>query len=202
MDSSLKTLRTQLGILSRPENLLKTVGSQFPGTSAAVEMFNQLEGIKLADRLTRTEQQVGEIARLRAAEKIGTQDPVRVQDWSYAAAEYAQRSINFAVVYDGGYHSPQDRGRELVQSIAHGCLIGPHEVLTCKEAVEMVIDVAKEKQGRPIVLLSSYAWYGFTLGEPDELSGLTVCHLTTRDEQKWNSLMAALGTDPTWVAYG
>jgi hypothetical protein len=49
------TPREQLGILIRPNNLLKTVGTLIPLSSPLVEMQNQIEGAQLDQRLKQVE---------------------------------------------------------------------------------------------------------------------------------------------------
>jgi hypothetical protein len=91
--------KSQLGILFTAKNILKTFASQVPVASAGVEMLNQLDGEKLADRVAQTEQQVKDLA---ARPPPGAAlSPNAIPDWSYAAGEYTRRIAHFAVAYDG-----------------------------------------------------------------------------------------------------
>ena len=179
----------QLGILFSAKNLLKTVASQFPIASAGVEMLNQLDGERVSERLARTETQVKSLAETRSAETDPAPAVPALQDWSYATGQWMQRTVHLAIVYDGDSHSGKNRGAQLVQRIAHGSVVGPNEVLTCREALEVLNAVAREKHGRAIAI-SGFAWYEFTAEEPDEASGLVLCKLTKRDEVKWAQMVA------------
>jgi hypothetical protein len=174
----------QLGILFHPKNLIKTIASQVPLASAGTEMLNQLEGEEVADRLSQTEAQIRQIAEAHAAEKRSSPVSPPLHDWSFAAGEFYRRTVTLAVVYYSGFHARRPRGREMFQPIAHGCIVGPHEVLTCREATEAVNVVAKHREGSAVVL-AGFAWYEFEADPIDHASGLCLLRLSRRDEKKW-----------------
>lgn len=190
-----KAARKTLGIILNPKNLLKTVASQFPGTSAAVEILNQLEGHRVDDRLNvleGTDTQL--LTKLQKLEQSVTATPP-ICGWPTAVAEYRRRIVEFAVVYDGGFHSRSLRGQELVQPVAHGCFVGTNEVLTCSEALELAQEVAREKYGRAIIV-SSLIQYEFDAESPDGFSGLITCRITGKDAK------AQLQLDKVWEKGG
>jgi len=138
-----ETARKQLGIILNPKNLLKTVASQFPGASAGVEILNQLQGKRVDDRLNVLEGTDAQLlTKLQKLEQPATATPP-VYGWPTAVGEYRRRIVEFAVVYDGGYHDGAHRGQELVQPVAHGCFVGANEVLTCSEALKLAQGVAR-----------------------------------------------------------
>ncbi len=124
-------------------------------------------------------------AKLHEIEKTAPKTPPPLQDWSLPVAEYLQRTISIAVAYDGGFHSRAERGRELVQPVGHACIIGNHEFLTCKEALELGREVAEHKHGKTVIL-AGMAWYDFDPEPTDKGSGLSICRLTRRDDEKWS----------------
>lgn len=190
-----ETARKQLGIILNPKNLLKTVASQFPGTSAGVEILNQLEGKRVDDRLNILEGTDAQLlTQLQKLEQSATATPP-VYGWPTAVGEYRRRIVEFAVVYDGGFHSRADRGRELIQPIAHGCFVGAGEILTCSEALELAQGVARDKYGR-VIIVSSLIRYGFDAESPDEFSGLITCRITGKDDK------AQLELDEFWKKRG
>ncbi len=177
--------REKLGVLLRPANLVKTIGSQIPLASAGVEMANQLAGFEVEQRLESLEAEVKQASRLRELEQAAPESLPPLQDWSLPVAEYLQRTISIAVAYDGGFHSRAQRGRELVQPVGHACIIGNHEFLTCNEALALGRDVAEHKHGK-IVILAGMAWYDFDPEPTDKGSSLSICRLTRRDDEKWS----------------
>jgi hypothetical protein len=181
------TPREQLGILIRPNNLLKTVGTLIPLSSPLVEMQNQIEGAQLDHRLTQVETGLEAFK----SEKSAPKTPVPSQEWPSSASEYFHRSCDIAVAYDGGIDSRDNGGHELILPISHGCLIGGGEFLTCKEALETAQAVATYKSGR-MVILAGGAWYNFTADEPDATSGLSIGKLSPKDEQKWSEFSEIL----------
>jgi hypothetical protein len=181
--------KSQLGILFSPKNFLKTLASQFPFASAGVEALNQLDGAKIEDRVTLTEHQLKNLATARPSSPAPATGGVSFQDWSFAAGEFMRRNVHFAIAYDASYHSRRERGQELIQRVAHGCLVGPGEVLTCKEALQVVDAVVQEKRGRAVIL-SGFATYDFVHEQIDEGSGLVLCKLSGRDETKWRRMVA------------
>jgi hypothetical protein len=176
----------KIGFLLHPANLAKTIGSQIPFASAGVEMANQLAGYEVEQRLESVEAEARQAANLREIEKGAPNSPPRLPEWCMPAAEYLQRTVSIAVAYDGGFHSLEQRGRELVQPVAHACIIANHEILTCKEALELARDVATHKGGR-VIILAGMAWYDFEPEPTDKASGLSICRLTQRNEDKWKA---------------
>ena len=83
-----------------------------------------------------------------------------VYGWPTAVGEYRRRIVEFAVVYDGGFHSKSQRGQELVQPLVHGCFVDANIVLTCSEALELAESVAREKNGY-VIILSYFIRYKF-----------------------------------------
>ena len=190
-----ETSRRQLGIILNPKNLLKTVASQFPGTSAGVEILNQLEGKRVDDRLNVLEGTDAQLlTKLQRIEQAATATPP-VYGWPTAVGEYRRRIVEFAVVYDGGYHDITHRGQELVQPVAHGCFVGADEVLTCSEALKLAQGVAQEKSGS-VIILSSFIRYQFVAEPPDEFSGLITCQITGKEDK------AQLELDEVWEKRG
>jgi hypothetical protein len=176
-----ETSRKQLGVLLHPKNLLKTVASQF--VPAGAEVLNQLEGQRIDSRLKDLEGTDAELRlKLRNLEQSAPVTSPQIHDWSVMVAEYMNRIIDFAVVYDQDIHGNHDR--ELVQVVAHGCFIGDNKVLTCSEALEMAHVVAQHRQGK-VIMLSGLAWYGFSAEIKDNASGLVLCQVTGRNEGKW-----------------
>jgi hypothetical protein len=172
--------RKQLGTIFQPKNLLKTVASQFPFASAGVEMLNQIEGEKIDGRLKNLEGTDAElIVKLRKLEQAAPTTPPPINDWPAVVSEYVKRIIDFAVVYDDG------NDRELIQVVAHGCIVDENKVLTCSEAFEMAKAVAQYRRGN-VIMLSGLAWYEFNAEAPNNASGLLLCQITGRNEEKWN----------------
>ena len=133
LKNSDETASKQLGIILNPKNLLKTVASQFPGASAGVEILNQLEGKRVDQRLNVLEDTDSKLqTKMQKLEQAATATPP-ISGWPTAVAEYRRRIVEFAVVYDGGFHSRSQRGQELVQPVAHGCFVDANVVLTCSE---------------------------------------------------------------------
>ena len=187
--------REQIGIILNPKNLLKTVASQFPGASAGVEILNQLEGKRVDDRLNVLEGTDANLQiTMRKLELAATATPP-VSGWPTAVAEYWSRIVEFAVVYDGGFHSRQRRGQELVQPVAHGCFVDANEVLTCSGALELAQEVAREKFGS-VIILSSLIRYKFVAEPSYELSGLITCRIMEKDDK------AQLELDDIWKKRG
>jgi hypothetical protein len=184
------TPREQLGVLLKPENLAKTVVSQVPFASAGLEMLNQLSGYEAEKRLEALESEMRQSAKLRELEAAMPRMGPPGEGWPAAVAEYSRRIVSLAVVYDGGFHSRAQQGRELIQPVAHACIIADHEILSCVEALDLTAYVAERKTGRAIVL-AGMAWYDFTSEPSDECSGLCICRLTQRDEQKWQDYLRA-----------
>lgn len=183
--------REQLGILIRPNNLLKTLGALAPLASPLVEMKNQLEGAKVENRLALLETGFESFSDRIKGEQAALTAPQATRDWPSSASEYFHRSCDIAVAYDGSYDSESEKGHELILPISHGCLIGGSEVLTCKEALETAQAVATYKSGR-MVILAGGAWYNFQSEEPDAASGLCICKLSPKDKQKWNEFSEIL----------
>lgn len=178
------SMRQQAGILFKPKNLLKTIAAQFPIASIATDMMDQIEGHETDLRIESLEAEVKSLAKLHEMEDAAPKTPAPIHDWSIPTSEFLRRTVHLAVAYDGGFHSPERRGRELLQPIAHACIIGEREILTCKEAMDLARYAAEHKNGR-IIILAGMARYDFNADPVNELSGLCVCRLTKRDEEEW-----------------
>lgn len=164
-------MRQQAGILLKPKNLLRTVAGQIPIASIATEFMDQIEGHETERRIESLEADVKSLAKLKALEAANPKTPAPLHDWSVPAGEYRRRTVDVAVVYDGGFHSRSERGRELIQVVGHACIIGDREVLVCKEALEMARYAAEHKHGK-VIMLVGMAWYEFSAEAPEKASGL------------------------------
>ena len=185
--SDKSTSKDHLGVLFHPANLLKTVASQVPIASALVEVQNQLAGHEYGKRIDSLEAGMLLAAKVQALEAFNPSPPAPLHDWSIPAAEFARRTVDVAVAYDKGFHTGANHGKELIQPLAHACIIGDREILICKEALELALAVAAHKHGR-IVILAGMAWYGIEPGPHEEAVGLSVLRLTDRDEMRWAKL--------------
>jgi hypothetical protein len=160
-----------------------------------VEILNQLQGKRVDDRLNVLEGTDAQLlTKLQKLEQPATATPP-VYGWPTAVGEYRRRIVEFAVVYDGGYHDGAHRGQELVQPVAHGCFVGANEVLTCSEALKLAQGVAREKSGS-LIILSSFIRYQFAGEAPDEFSGLITCRITGKDDK------SQLKMDEVWKKHG
>lgn len=180
-------LKQQAGILLKPKNLLKTVAGQFPIASIATDLIDQIESHETDLRIENLETEVKCLVKLKALEDASPKTAAPLHDWSIPVREYFQRTVDIAVVYDGGFHSKAQRGQELVQPVAHACIIGDHEILTCKEALSLASHAAEHKHGK-VIILAGMAWYGFDSEQPNKPSGLCVCRLSAMDGEKWREV--------------
>lgn len=175
-------LKDQLRTVFHPKNVLKTLASQAPIASAGVEMLNQLEGQRVENRVTALEQaDVEVLAKLRKLEgsAVKTSPPAFVE-WPAAVHEYLLRNVEFAIV-----HTPEDEpGHEFILPVANGCLVGDDYVLTCSEALERASEVAAYKRGR-VIILFDLCWYEFEAAPADPETGLVICKLTKRNEERY-----------------
>ena len=105
-------------------------------------------------------------------------------EWPIVVDAYMRRTVNFAVFYDGGEDSETKRGQDVFIAVAHGCLIGPGEVLTCTEALRFAQDVATAKRGRVVILIGFEEWQ-FDVETGSELCGLVTCRLIQRNEDRF-----------------
>jgi hypothetical protein len=153
------TSKEQLGVVLHPANLLKTIASQVPIASALLEVQNQLAGHEYGKRIDSLEAGMLLAAKVHALEASNPSPPAPLHDWSIPAAEFARRTVDVAVAYDKGFHTGTNHGKDLIQPLAHACIIGEREILICKEALELALAVAAHKHGR-IVILSGMAWHG------------------------------------------
>lgn len=206
--SNIPTSKSQMGTLSKPKNLLKSIGSLVPGASMPLEMLNQLDGERVEGRIREAEVQLKQLAEaqgmlaqslssLKRHEGAPTSAP-GLRDWSEAAAEFLPRTVILAVAFDGGFHDLADSGRERFNTVGHGCLVGPNEVVTCREVMDLVNGVASHKKGRGIATVGM-AWYEIEGGPIDEASGLCILKLTKRDDEKWDDFqttLAKIGAPP------
>jgi hypothetical protein len=172
----------QLGTMFHPKNMLKTLASQFPFASAGVEMLNQLEGQRVDKRVTALEQaDIHLMAKLGKLEDSAVKTPIpALVEWPLAVSEYLLRNVEFAIV-----RTPEDEpGREFVLPLANGCLVGDDCVLTCSEALELANDVAAHRRGR-VIILFNLCWYEFEALPVDPATGLVICKLTNRNEDRY-----------------
>jgi hypothetical protein len=197
--SNAPTSTSQLGTLAKPKNLLKSLGSLVPGASVALEMLNQLDGERVEARIQEAEAQLKQIAETQGMLAQTLSPPKReppptalaVRDWSEAAEEFLPRTAILAVAFDGGFHNPRDAGGERFNTVGHGCLVAPSEVLTCREVMDLLNGVASHKKGRGVAIVGM-AWYEIDAGPIDEASGLCILKLTKRDDQKWTNFQTTL----------
>ena len=92
--------------------------------------------------------------------------------------------VDFTVNYDGSFHSPSEKGRELSFWVSHGCFVAPNLVLTCSEALEVAQELAAARGGS-VRIDAAMCWYDFEAEPVDETSGLVLCKITGRDEDRW-----------------
>ena len=175
----------QLGVILNPKNLLRTVAASFPGASSVLEIQDQIEGDKVVQRISKLEDTDTELqAKLLNFERAQPKPHLDLHDWPAAVGNYSRRIVDISVVYDANSHSKSQRHRELSLSVAHGCIVGPKSVLTCAEALQLAHSVADHKKGR-VTIIAGYALYEFQAEKLDPFSGLVVCELTKRDEDRW-----------------
>lgn len=170
----------------QPKNLLKTAASVVPGGGIVGSILDQLEGYELDQRLGYLEDQQEVTAELLALEKAN-RTSVPLNDWSIAAMEFSRRTAEIAVVYNGGFNGRGIAGRDMILPVAHACLIGNQDVLSCGNAFDLATDVAREREGR-VIILAGLAGYGFEPKPVEEGVGLRIHRLTTKDEEKWAQL--------------
>jgi hypothetical protein len=190
--SNKPTAKSQLGTLFQFKNLMKSLGSLVPGTSVPIEMMNQLDGERVDARISQAEAQLTQLAATQSAlasQKSGVLS--KPNDWSIAAGEFMSRTAIIATVFDGGFHGARFRGQERFHGVGHACVVGPNEVLTCREVMDLASSVAEHKHGRSVVLVGM-AWYEFEAGPIDAGTGLRVLRLTNRDEAKWSNFQSVL----------
>jgi hypothetical protein len=180
------TSMEQLGLLFRPGNLLKTIGSLAPGASALIEIQNQIASEDLEKRINSVEQGMRLNALIHAIEDANPSLPP-LNDWTIPVREFMSRTVDLAIAYDSGYHPEQTPGRDLILPIAHGCIVADHEMLVCQEALLIMDAIASQRNGKPIVLAGS-AWHAFEVSVADPTTGLTVCKLKPKDEARWNQV--------------
>lgn len=83
-----------------------------------VEMANQLAGKEIDEGIAALEAEPKAAALLKKLKQSLSRPDSGLSDWPTAVAEYLLRSFDLTVLYDGGYHSPERAGIELVQSVA------------------------------------------------------------------------------------
>ncbi len=130
---------------------------------------------KLAEASTKLKQ-------LEAA--VAQAQPQNINDWPTAVHEYLLRNVEFAVL-----HTPPDRpDREYILPVANGCLVSEDYVLTCSEALDLAQKVAADKEGS-VVILRGLARYHFEAESVDKATGLVLCKITGKDEQRWQETL-------------
>src|SRR5207244_734254 len=179
-----KTSLQQLGILFKAKNLLRTIASAAPGAGAFLEMQSRLDGAKLDERITSLEEtDLSLQAKLLAIETSQPTTTTHESNWPVATADYLRRVVDVAVVFDGAVNSPPQPGERFL-TVAHGCFVGPKAVLTCVEALELANGVVHQKHGA-LVIIAGIGWYEFELEPIDKLSGLVICNIQRRDDERW-----------------
>jgi len=187
------TSREQLGILFKWKNLFKTVSTLIPGTGPMLEIQNQLEGEAIQKNLQHLESTNKEHSvRLKQIEEANPSSLNTVEDWPYVVADYSQRLVGIGVVYDGGIHSPEQNGEELIQTVAHGCFVDKNEVLTCSEALALAYKLAELRKGKAVIF-HEVGWFDFDSGEIDKASGLVILKTTERYTARWQKAAEEYG---------
>ena len=177
-------IKKQLGVLIKPKNVLRTIGSQIPFVSAGVEMMSQLEGAEVDGQINAIQEDVAALKKLQEAERsVPAEKPPDNNEWPVAVGEFMERSVELAVVY----FRPERPNSEFVAPVPHGCVIGNGYVLTSSEAGNSAKEFAAERRGGRVIIMHGMAWYDFSVEEEQEKngSGLMLCKLTKRDEEKW-----------------
>jgi hypothetical protein len=181
------TSKDHLGVLFHPANLLKTIASQVPIASALVEARNQIAGYEFGKRIDTLETGILLNAKIQAMEISNPSLPAPLHDWSLPVGEFMGRTVDLSIAYDSGFHPDQQTGKELILPIAHGCIVGDHELLVCKESLQLMEETAQQRKGRCVVL-AGRAWHEFEPGEADSTTGLSVCRLNAKDEARWQQV--------------
>ncbi|TAE89682.1 MAG: hypothetical protein EAZ81_12365 [Verrucomicrobia bacterium] len=185
------TSREKLVVILDPPNLAKSLGSLIPCASVLSEMSNQLQSYEIEKRINSVEEGLRLNAQIHAMEAANPPQSPSLGDWTRAAAEFTRRTVDVAVVYDGGFHAESRKGKEWVQPCAHACIIGDREIVICNEAFDFAQKVAEETRGR-IVVLVGMAWYGIESSPVKSAVGLRVLSLSDRDETRWSKLKQKL----------
>jgi hypothetical protein len=155
-------------------------------------MQGQLDGAKLDQRIDVLEEtHLSLQAKLNELEKLQPKTATHESNWPVATADYIRRIVDIAVIYDGAADSPPRPGREQLLTVAHGCFVGPHAVLTCVEAIDLTSAVANHKNGQ-VAIITGFSWYEFQIEPIDKLSGLVICNLTQRDEERYLRIKAKM----------
>src|SRR5205823_1071118 len=122
-------------------------------------------------------------AKLLAIENSQPTTTTHESNWRAATGDYLRRVVDIAVVFDGSVNSPPEPGERFL-TVAHGCFVGSKAVLTCVEAIELANGVAQHKRGT-VVIIAGIGWYEFELEPIDKLSGLVICNIKRRDDERW-----------------
>jgi len=182
-----KSLKDQARVLLEPKNLLKSVASQFPVASIFTGMIDQIEESEAGERFDKIEAEMAAWIKSSHKHAINPQSSTLVHDWPHSVAEYVRRLVEITIVYDGVYHSESQRGRELILSVGHGCLISDHEVIANKESLDLAEEIAEMRGGR-VIIQAGMGWYLFRVEHRCNTSSVRVCKLISRDEEKWSRL--------------
>jgi len=186
-----KSSLQQLATLLKPKNLLRTAGAAVPIGGSLIEMWSQLDGAKLDERVTTLEEaDISFQAKLLEMEKTQPKPIAHQPDWPSSVGDYMRRIADFVVVFDGAVNSPPQPGMRFLR-VGHGCFIGSNAVLTCREVIELANGVANHKKG-VVAIHAGIARYEFELEETDSFSGLIVCKTVARDEKRWQRSKANL----------
>jgi hypothetical protein len=181
------TSKDHLGVVFRPLNLLKTAASQVPIASALLEVQNQIEGYEIEKRIDALETGMLLNAKVQAMETSNPSPPPPLNDWATPVGEFLGRTVDLSIVYDSGFHPGHHPGKELILPVAHGCIVDDHEMLVCKESLQLMEEIAQQRQGRCVVL-AGRAWHEFIPGETDPTTGLSVCKMNAKDEARWKQI--------------
>jgi hypothetical protein len=124
--------------------------------------------------------------KLKQLEESVARTPPQINEWPAAVHEYIRRNVEFAIV-----HTPPDHpDRKYVLAVGNGCLVEENYVLTCSEALELARGVAEDKCGN-VIILHGKVQYHFQAEAVDDATGLVLCKITGKDEERWQELLKA-----------
>src|SRR5665213_176854 len=117
-------------------------------------------------------------------ESVDRTPPQNVNEWPGVVSEFIKRNVEFAAIYNPS----NDSGSEYILPVANGCLVEEGYVLTCSEALKLADKVAEYKGGKVVILLGLAEYY-FQVETKDEATGLVLCKITGRNEQRWKEML-------------
>jgi hypothetical protein len=158
-----------------------SIGESLPGLATVMEMTHPIDGGRMEVRVTRLEESdVQLMAAVERLKKLGAKTSPEAAGWHQIVPEMVGRTGSLAVL-----HTPPESGQDrYVLTVGHACLIGEDALLTCREALEMAGRLAEIKSGQ-VVLLYGTMWYYFKPEQVNSASGLVLCRITGRDEDRW-----------------